>query len=146
MGYYAWGWWTDRAVGGKGFTTAAYRNLFTALMLLSLPLAAVPFSGSVTGAMALMFFAMFIASGFIIGTLSYATATFGLRDSAFLAGLGAGSWSALVAVVMPLAGRLFDQKNYELAFLLTALFPCAGWAIWLALHKDTGTLEGHVRT
>jgi ACS family hexuronate transporter-like MFS transporter len=136
VGYYAWGWWTDRAVGGKGFTQSAYKTLFTILMLLSLPLAAVPYAASVPFAMTLMFFAMFIAAGFIISTLSYATSTFGLRDSAFLAGLGAGSWSALVAVIMPIAGRLFDQKNYELAFLITALFPLAGWAIWLVLNRD----------
>jgi hypothetical protein len=37
---------------------------------------------------------------------------------------------------MPIAGRLFDQKNYELAFLITALFPLAGWAIWLVLNRD----------
>ena len=135
IGYYAWGWWTDRAVGSKGFTTSAYRKLFTVLMLLSLPLAAVPFAPSVPIAMSLLFFAMFISSGFIIGTLSYATATFGLRDSAFLAGLGAGSWSALVAIIMPIAGRLFDQQNYQLAFFIPALFPLAGWAIWLRLNR-----------
>lgn len=136
VGYYAWGWWTDRAVGERGFTTSAYRRLFTLLALASLPLALVPFTGSVTLTMALMFFAMFISSGFIIGTLSYATSTFGSRDSAFLAGLGAGSWSALVALIMPVAGRLFDQHNYAAAFLVAALFPLTGWAIWLFLNRE----------
>lgn len=135
VGYYAWGWWTDRAVGAKGFTTAAYRRLFTVLTILSLPLAAVPFADSVPVAMAEMFFAMFISAGFIIGTLSYATAVFGLRDSGFLAGLGAGSWSALVAVIMPVAGRLFDLQNYAAAFLIAALFPLTGWAIWNVLNR-----------
>jgi ACS family hexuronate transporter-like MFS transporter len=145
-GYYFWGWWTDRTVARHGFTTASYRALFTLLMLASLPLAAVPFLTSFPAAMFELFFAMFVAAGFIISTVSYATSAFGLRDSAFLAGLGAGSWSALVAIIMPIAGRLFDQKNYSTAFLLAALFPLAGWAIWLALNRDTATLEGqHVR-
>jgi ACS family hexuronate transporter-like MFS transporter len=145
-GYYFWGWWTDRTVARRGFTTASYRTLFTLLMLASLPLAGVPYIASVPGAMIELFFAMFVAAGFIISTVSYATSHFGLRDSAFLAGLGAGSWSALVAIIMPIAGRLFDQKNYGAAFLLAALFPFAGWAIWLALNRDTATLEGqHAR-
>jgi len=106
------------------------------LTLLSLPLALVPYTASFPLAMFEMFFAMFIASGFVISSVSYATTAFGLRDSGFLAGLGAGSWSALVAVIMPVAGRLFDQQNYPLAFLVTALFPLTGWLIWLALNRE----------
>lgn len=136
VGYYVWGWWTDRTVAAKGFSTASYRGLFTVLMLLSLPLAAVPYTSYFPLAMFEMFFAMFIAAGFVISTVSYATTAFGLRDSGFLAGLGAGSWSALVAIIMPLSGRLFDQHNYPAAFLVTALFPLAGWAIWLALNRQ----------
>ena len=90
-----------------------------------------------------LFFAMFIAAGFIISSVSYATTAFGLRDSGFLAGLGAGAWGALVAVIMPIAGRLFDQQNYPLAFLITALFPLTGWAIWLALNRAV-PLREHV--
>jgi ACS family hexuronate transporter-like MFS transporter len=146
VGYYVWGWFTDRTVAKRGFTVSTYRWLFTVLMVLSLPLAAVPYTTSFPLAMFEMFFAMFIAAGFIIGTVSYATTAFGLRDSAFLAGLGAGSWSALVAVIMPVAGRLFDEKAYGAAFLLAAVFPVAGWAIWLGLNRERPvTLEGHVR-
>jgi ACS family hexuronate transporter-like MFS transporter len=135
VGYYAWGWWTDRTVARAGFNLAAYRRLFALLMLLSLPLAAVPYIDVFPIAMFAMFFAMFIAAGFIISTVSYATSTFGARNSAFLAGLGAGSWSALVALIMPIAGRLFDQHNYPAAFLIAALFPAAGWAVWNLLNR-----------
>ena len=85
IGYYTWGWWTDRTVARTGFSTAAYRKLFTVLMLLSMPLAAVPYITSFPLAMAELFFAMFIAAGFIISTVSYATTTFGPSNSAFLA-------------------------------------------------------------
>ena len=105
-------------------------------MLLSLPLAAVPWIDSFPVVMFLLFFAMFITAGFIISGVSYATTAFGLRDSGFLAGLGAGSWSALVAIIMPIAGRLFDLHNYAAAFLLTALFPLVGWAIWLVINRE----------
>ncbi|MBI2688034.1 MAG: MFS transporter [Acidobacteria bacterium] len=139
IGYYVWGWWIDRTVAKAGFSVRSYRGLFTGLMLLSLLLGTVPFVSSFPLAMFLLFFAMFIASGFIIGTVSYATTAFGHRDSGFLAGLGAGSWSALVAVLTPLAGRLFDQHNYHAAFLISALFPCVGWAIWMALANLRST-------
>jgi len=44
------------------------------------------------------------------------------------------------------AGRLFDEKAYGAAFLLAAVFPVAGWAIWLGLNRERPvTLEGHVR-
>lgn len=137
VGYYIWGWWTDKTVGAQGFHAGSYRGLFTALMILSLPLAAVPFTSYFPLAMFEMFFAMFIASGFVISSVSYATTAFGLQDSGFLAGLGAGSWSALVAVIMPVAGRLFDQQNYAAAFLITALFPFAGCALWLWLNRKS---------
>ena len=56
-------------------------------------------------AMALVcfFLSMFIAAGFVMLSLKY-----GLReypgDQALLAGIGAGAWSGLVAIVMPLIG------------------------------------------
>jgi len=136
LGYYAWGWLTDRTIAGAGFTTAAYRKLFGVLVVLSLPLAAVPHIASFPVAMALLCFSMFIASAFIIGTISYATTTFGAANSAFLAGLGAGAWSALVALIMPIAGRLFDQHNYAAAFLLPAVAPLVGGVIWALLNRE----------
>lgn len=136
IGYYVWGWLTDRTIASAGFTTAAYRKLFAVLVVLSLPLALVPYIASFPLAMALLCFAMFIASGFIIGTISYATSTFGAANSAFLAGLGAGAWSALVALIMPVAGRLFDQHNYPAAFLLAAVAPLPGGLIWAFLNRE----------
>ena len=136
IGYYVWGWWTDRTVARTGYTTGAYRSLFTVLMLLSLPLAAVPFTASFPLAMFELFFAMFIAAGFIITSVSYATTAFGGNDAGLIAGLGAGAWSALVAIIMPIAGKLFDLHSYQAAFLMPALFPLTGWAIWLVLNRQ----------
>jgi len=130
VGYFVWGWFTDKYAGRFG-----YQTLLGILTLLSLPLAAAPMAPHLPALMALLFLAMFVASGFIIGGVSFATAAFGRRDSAFLAGLGAGSWSALVAVVMPVAGRLFDLEMYQAAFVFAALFPLVGFAAQRACYS-----------
>ena len=61
------------------------------------------------------------------------TPTRPLRLSAhagLIAGLGAGSWGAAVALAMPYMGRLFDQKRWEEAFVMATLFPIAGLIVW----------------
>jgi hypothetical protein len=50
-----------------------------------------------------------------------------------ITGLGGGAWSMLVAVEMPVVGRLFDLHRYDLAFALALLIPMAGYAAWRAL-------------
>ena len=40
------------------------------------------------------------------------------------------AFSLVTAMTAPLFGRLFDLKRYDLAFLLVALFPVAGYLIW----------------
>jgi MFS transporter, ACS family, hexuronate transporter len=139
-GYFFWGWWTDRTVARRGFTTASYRRLFALLTAASLPLAAVTLIASVPALMAALWFAMFVAAGFIVVSVSYATTAFGTADSGLLAGLGAGSWSALVAILMPAAGWLFDRHLYAAAFALAAAFPPAGLACWLVLNRNSKAL------
>lgn len=123
IGYFFWGWAMDRFSG-------AMRRQFLILMLLSLPLAAIPFVSSYGLTLAMMFFAMFITSGFIIGAVAYATRHFSTGHAGFIAGLGAGSWSLVIALVMPGVGRLFDLHRYDAAFGIAALFPVIGWAVW----------------
>jgi ACS family hexuronate transporter-like MFS transporter len=127
VGYFFWGWISDsfRRPGH-----VSYRTLFQLLTICSIPLA---FAGSI-GALPLLmlefFLAMFIASGFVILSIAYATDEFSSDHSGFLAGLGAGSWSAVVALVMPVFGKFFDQQQYSSAFALAAAIPIAGCAIW----------------
>ena len=54
--------------------------------------------------MLLLFFTMFLAAGYIIGSLAYANAYYAQKHAGFIAGLGAGSWSLMVALVMPAMG------------------------------------------
>jgi len=56
-----------------------------------------------------------------------------VAHAGYIAGLGAGSWSALVALVMPLFGRWLDARAYRHAFELAALVPLAGAALWATL-------------
>ncbi|MGH9672278.1 MAG: MFS transporter [Bryobacteraceae bacterium] len=135
LGYFFWGWMTDRAVRGGAPRLAAYRRLMMTNLLLGLPLAAIPFTGNFAVVLAIFFVAMFTTAGFIIVPISYATWVYSQKYSGLIAGLAAGSWSAAVAMVMPLFGRLFDHQRYEAAFLVAALFPVAGFGIWRWINR-----------
>jgi ACS family hexuronate transporter-like MFS transporter len=136
-GYFFWGWLADRTLQRVPSRTRAYRALFALCTLLSLPLAAVPhLPPLLVPTLALLFLAMFAAAGFIIISMSYSTHVYSAGDSGLVAGLGAGSWSALVAVSMPLFGRLFDARGYGWAFLAASLAPVLGYAIWWAVNRD----------
>src|SRR4051812_23192342 len=102
-------------------------------MLLSLPLAVAPYTSSLALVMFELFFSMFVGAGFIILSIAYATDVLSPEHSGLIAGLGAGAWSAAVALIMPVFGRLFDQQRYELAFLIAALCPVLGFGLWKGL-------------
>lgn len=134
IGYFFWGWVTDRFVA-HGTSVTLMRRLLFVLSLLALPLAFTDSIRSFPLTMALMFLAMFASGGFIIASVAYATHVFSSRNAGLIAGLGAGSWSALVAMAMPVFGRLFDQQLYQASFAIAAVCPMAGYLIWLALTK-----------
>ncbi len=138
VGYFVWGWLTDTALSRTSSPLSAYRWLMGIAMILSLPLAFVPHWGRPSLELILfeLFFAMFIAAGFVIGPISYATRVFSRRNAGLIAGLGAGSWGAFVALAMPRIGRLFDGKDYATAFWLTALCPVLGYAVWYVLNLE----------
>jgi len=135
VGYFFWGWLTDRAVTRLD-PFRAYRYLMAAAMLLSLPLALVASITVYPLVLFELFFAMFVAAGFVIVPISYATRVFSAANAGLIAGLGAGAWGAFVALVMPFFGRLFDQRNYGLAFLLASLFPAIGYTIWSWVNRS----------
>lgn len=133
VGYFFWGWVADRFTDAGSI--GSLRRQFRWLTVLSLPLAAVPRITSFAGSMAMLFFATFVAAGFIIGPISYATRCYSAQYAGLIGGIGAGSWSAVVALVMPAMGKLFDLHLYGEAFLITALFPAVGYAIWSGVNR-----------
>ena len=142
IGYFFWGWAIDRFAGG-GANIAALRRVFLLGMLLSLPLAAIPRVESFEAALALMFLVMFISAVFIIGGVAYATSFYSMSRAGWIAGIGAGAWSAVVGGVMPSMGRLFDLHRYHSAFGLATLIPIAGYCMWRILdnHSRASVME-----
>ncbi len=132
-GYFFWGWLSDRMPPARKISGLGRLLIITAAFSLLLML--VPRHTWLALAMFQMFIAMFLAGGFIILTVSYATHVYSSAHSGLLAGLGAGAWSAAVAVVMPVFGRLIDQSRWNAAFLLAATLPAAGCLAWLAINR-----------
>jgi len=130
VGYFVWGWISDRALGGAR-EQRTFCILFGLQALLSLPLAAAPWFESYPLLLLELFFSMFVAAGVVIVSITYATRQYSSRHAGLIAGLGAGSWSAVVALAMPGFGRLFDHGQWGAAFLVAALVPAAGFLAWL---------------
>ncbi len=127
IGYFFWGWLADRR--------PRFRELLAAAAVLSVPLALTPWVRSLPVAMGLMFLSMFAAAGFIILTVGWATRVYPPGHSGLIAGLGAGAWSLMVAVAMPVFGRLFDLQRFDVGFAWAAVMPALGFASWWALSR-----------
>jgi hypothetical protein len=55
-----------------------------------------------------------------------------------VAGIGAGAWSALVAVLLPLLGGWFDAQRYTETFVFVSVLPLVGVGLWAVLSKRRG--------
>lgn len=130
-GYFFWGWAADRYVSGESRPA----GMFVLLTVLQFPLAAVTWITSPAVVMIVFFWSMFVAAGFIVVALRAAARAYPAGQTSMVAGLGAGTWSALVALLLPLLGRWFDQQRYTQTFLLVTLVPVAGTAMWLWLTR-----------
>lgn len=126
IGYFFWGWVADRYAA----TEPRPMRLILLLMVGSLPLALTSGTHNVPLVLGLLFLAMFVAAGYVVFALRYGAMSYPREHTALVAGIGAGSWSALVALVMPILGRLFDQGQYHLIFLIVSLAPVAGTVGW----------------
>lgn len=115
--------------------------LLPAAAVLSLPLAALPMHTAYERVLAQYFLAMFVASGFQLLPISYATELFSPQKSGWIGGLCTGAYGAALAVAMPYFGRLFDARDFQTAFTIAAIVPVIGYLIWLALSsKQFGRL------
>jgi MFS transporter, ACS family, hexuronate transporter len=126
---------TDRLASGNFLS--GLRKQMAALTLLMFSLAVIPWQRSYALTLLLMFLTMFAGSGFTICAMSYATRVFSSERAGLIAGLGAGSWSLVVAVLAPLFGRMFDQRDYTTAFGSAAAVPVFGFLAFLWLSSRT---------
>jgi ACS family hexuronate transporter-like MFS transporter len=126
VGYFVWGALIDR-IGPR------FRGLMLISLILSLPLLwmhSLPGPALVLGD---MFLTMFGSAGFVVFSLAYAVRSIPPGHSGFIAGIGAGSWGAVVALTAPWFGYLFDRSDYADAFRIATVFPVAGYLLWRML-------------
>ncbi len=135
IGYFFWGWLADRAAAAGGDRLPRLKRLLGTVAALGLVLAAPPWFESFSGTMTVYVVSMFCAAGFIILSIAYATDVYSSRHAGLISGIGSGAWSATVAVVMPVFGRLFDEGAWAAAFALAAMIPVAGYLFWLAANR-----------
>jgi len=136
IGYFVWGWVNDRFVG----TNPRPSWLVLVLAAMGLPLIAVPVSKDSALVLALLFWSMFVASGFVVVSLRTSALAYPAEQTGLVAGIGAGSWSALVAAVLPSLGHMFDMKHYANAFLFCAMVPVIGAFCWWSLTLPQNSL------
>jgi ACS family hexuronate transporter-like MFS transporter len=127
-GYFFWGWVSDR------FERASPRPvwLIVLIALLVLPLAAVHVFRSAPAAIAVMTSSLFAAGGLVVVTLRTGALAYPGDQRSMAAGIASSSFSAAVAITLPICGRLFDSQLYSAAFALVALLPIVGAVIWWA--------------
>lgn len=129
MGYFFWGWLADRYAAANRRPTW----LFFTLAVLGTPLSSLARFHHPTAVLALLFWAMFVAAGFVIVSLRAGALAYPKEQTALVAGIAAGSWSALVAILLPVLGGMFDAGRYDAAFTLISFAPIVGVALWWLL-------------
>jgi ACS family hexuronate transporter-like MFS transporter len=127
-GYFIWGYIVDRC-GPR------YRGQMLAAILFILPLAFLHSLPSAPLVLLDMWAAMFGAAGLVVLSLNWVTRAFPPNQSGFLAGAGAGSWGAIVALTTPYFGRLFDHSSYAAAFQTATAISVLGYALWRILSS-----------
>lgn len=129
VGYFFWGWISDR------FPARVERplGLYVLLTVLGFPLAAVTLTRSPIVAVLIFFGAMFVTAGFIVVGLRSGARMYPEGQTSMVAGMAAGSWSALVALILPVLGGWFDQQRYGTTFAMVSLMPVLGTFAWWAL-------------
>jgi ACS family hexuronate transporter-like MFS transporter len=133
LGYLVTGWVVDHRAGRARAVVTP--GLLCAVAFVGAPLAVVPLLPGLALPLVALFLATLAAGSFIILALAYAARELGVGRAGLLAGLGAGTWSALVAIAMPAFGRLFDGGRYGAAFAVAGLAQMTGVVIWVGLEK-----------
>jgi MFS transporter, ACS family, hexuronate transporter len=125
-GYFFWGWIADR------FERASPRPTWLILLMAfwMLPLAATNLFHSAAIALALLTSSLFAAGGLVVVTLRTGALAYPHDQRSMAAGIASSSFSAAVAITLPICGHLFDRHLYTGAFGLVSLLPLVGATIW----------------
>src|SRR5581483_10185968 len=102
-GYFFWGWIADR------YERASPRPVWL---------------------IALLTFGLFASGGLVVVTLRTGALAYPHEQRSMAAGIASSSFSAAVALTLPICGHLFDRHLYSEAFGLVALLPIVGTTIW----------------
>jgi ACS family hexuronate transporter-like MFS transporter len=131
VGYFFWGWIFDRYAAGQDRPT----GMFLLLAVLAIPVGFTGRIGSSAGVLLMFFWCMFITGGFQMLGLRTGARAYPAEQTASVAGVASGSWAAEAALILPVAGRWFDQQRYDAIFWSLALIPTAGVLLWLWLSR-----------
>jgi len=96
----------------------------------ALPGATITSFHSAPAVIALLASTLFASAGFVVVALRSGALAYKKEQRSMAAGIASSSFSAAVAVTMPFCGRLFDAHLYSRAFLIVAVAPLVGTAIW----------------
>ena len=108
IGYFFWGWVADR----WGTERDQVARVLLLLAFLALPLAAVTRVDSVGGAGA--FLLGDVRRRWLCGdVLACCARIYPVDSTGMAAGIGVGSWSAVLTALLPLWGRWFDRGWYK---------------------------------
>jgi ACS family hexuronate transporter-like MFS transporter len=129
LGYFFWGWFVDRYATGN--RRPAW--LFFTLAVLGTPLSGLTRFQNPAVVLAVMFWATFVVAGFVVVSLRTSALVYPKEQTALVAGIAAGSWSALVAIILPVLGALFDARRYDAAFHIMTCAPILGVGLWWLL-------------
>ncbi len=131
VGYFFWGWIADK------YVTPGRRpvGLFCMLAVLALPSALVTKIDSWGVVLILFAWATFVADGFVVLSLRVGSYLYPRDQTAMVGGIGSGSWSAVLAVLLHIYGQWFDLKWYGAIFVSMSLLPTAGTLLWLWLSR-----------
>lgn len=135
VGYFFWGWIADRYMAEMPDRNKPAR-IFILLTVLALPAALMTYVHTLPAVLALMFWSVFVADGFVVMSLRVGTRIYPSDRTAMVGGVGSSSWAAVQALVFLVYGRWFDQKLYTALFVSMALLPIVGTAIWLKLSRQ----------
>jgi len=140
-GYFFWGWVADRYLAQMPDRRKPAR-IFLLLTFLALPSILVTQTHSLAFVLALLFWATFVADGFVVISVRVGMRIYPADRTAMVAGIGSGSWSAVQALVLPVYGQWVDLRRFSTIFVTMSLLPILGTALWFLLTRKGDLWNG----